>query len=500
MARESSAPASFARDVVNTALTSVVTMAALVVVTRWMAAALSGSEFGVYGLSRRLASSVAIYSNVVGLSLARFVAMDEDPDRRDAFLLVALGCGLLPAMLLILLAALFPVAFAVAAFHDPGLGMAAVATAVLVLGTSAFNVAYAHFRGTGRVEVGNYWQVLVVAVFPVAIAARFASTRQIPLINALTGAGMALALLPLLGRMAAAALRPAVRAQLGERARDLLRYGLPRVPGGFAFGALIAVGPYLAPRYGGMEQAGYLVAGQSLLRIVEAGTAAFGVVALPRVASLLAKGHTVFVRDRVEDVISMAVHLGLLASIQLLVWSDVIVLAWLGQPYAVAIPVIRIMMLAAVPYLAYTILRSVVDALDERAVNTLNVLIALGVTIVGSIAAGMLGWSGQGLAGAGAIGLLVLGALSVRFVWISLRPTGRALALGRGAWYCLVASLPSALARAFMPAGMGTFSRLAIAGLAALVSTGLYVYLLSRGEVRWVGEVRTRMRSVLNRG
>src|SRR4029453_4844619 len=173
----------------------------------------------------------------------------------------------------------------------------------------------------------------------------------------------------------------------------------------------------------------------------------------------------------------MTCHLGSFATLQLLLWTDVIVRAWLGERYLPGTPIIRIVLVAAVPYLGYTMLRAVIDALDERAMNTRNMLWALCITLAASVVLGLAGLGGLGLAIAGTLGLLVLGVLSVWHLWRTLALSRDALLLGPGlALPALVAAAPVG-SRMLLPPTWPPLGSLAFAGGAA--GTLGVLYLLS---------------------
>lgn len=486
-------PSPFLVDIVNTGVTSLAAMASLVLVTRLLAGAFTTDEFGVWGLSRRLVVAVAIYSNVVGLALARYLAIATDEPQRQGYLLAASAFALAPGLALLGIGALVPAFWARLVFHDPLLGTVLVSSLFLILATASFNLLYAYYRGTGRVRLGNSWQVWVVGVVPAVVAWGWAHSHRVDLINFLTAAGMCTALVPvalaLHGGPGAAEGRRRFRSSL----KELLQYGLPRIPGGLAFGGLIAVGPFLAPRLATIGDAGYLVAGQSLLRIVEVGTAAFGVVALPRIAELHARGQHSFIRDRVEDLLAMAFQLGLFASIELLIWSDVIVRAWLGERYVLAIPIVRILMLSAVPYLGYTLLRSVIDAVDERAVNTRNTVLALVATIVGSLALGWAGFGGVGLAIAATSGVALLGALSVFHLVRTLHLGIGPILLSRTVGLLALLTAATLGFRATLPPSWPPLATLSAGiGFGAVAGTG-FLFVLRWSGVRWIAELEGRL-------
>jgi O-antigen/teichoic acid export membrane protein len=485
-------PSPFVLDLVNTAITSLLMMAALVLVTRWLAVAFSTEEFGVYGFSRRLVSSIAIYSLVAGMTVTRYLAISKSLAQRYTYLLAATVFAVLPALLLLGLASIAPAFWARIVFHDASLGAALLSTLLLVVATATVNLLCAYYRGAGRVRQANYWQLWGVGLGPLVIAFFWAYTRSLALINTLTAAIMFLSLIPLgaeLVRASAGRESGKFRIRLGE----LLQYGLPRVPGGFFFGGMMAVGPFFAPRFGTMTDAGFLVAGQLLLRTVELGTSAFGVLALPRIAELQAQGRQAFIRDRVEDIVAMTCHLGSFATLQLLLWTDVIVRAWLGERYLPGTPIIRIVLVAAVPYLGYTMLRAVIDALDERAMNTRNMLWALCITLAASVVLGLAGLGGLGLAIAGTLGLLVLGVLSVWHLWRTLALSRDALLLGPGLALTALVAAATVGSRMLLPPTWPPLGSLAFAGGAAGTLGVLYLLSLRHFGARWIRELEGRL-------
>jgi O-antigen/teichoic acid export membrane protein len=483
----------FLQDVALTILTMGANIVVLIWLTRIVADAFAVDQFGLYGLSRRIVPTVAIYSNVVGLSLTRGLALEEGTAHRRALLLAATAAALLPALLLLLFAFVAPATASWLFFGGQAMwGMVATTTAMLILVTSAFNLLFAWYRGTGHLRLGNLWQLWFVGFGPMAVALIVAREGDVAALNLWTAAATSVPLVPILVLVSQALADPAARAAFLSRGRALLGYALPRVPGGFAIGGLLAIGPYLAPRFAGLEAVGYLIAGQSLLRVLEGGTSAFGIVALPKVAQLHAQGQSDFLRARVTDIIALTIHMGAFFSLQVLVWSDVIVVAWLGPKYREAIPVVRVMILAAMPYLGYAFLRSLIDAVEEKAINAWNTAAALAVAAVLSV---LLGYGGGvlGLAWATVLGYLVLGGLSVRYLWHRLGGDRDALHLVSGLGAAVLLAAAGWGFRHVLPSGWSA-PRTLLAGLgwAAVAGVG-YLAVLRAGRVRWVREIEQRI-------
>jgi len=93
------APSPFVRDVLTSALTALLTMGSLVLVTGWLAAGFGPAGFAVYALARRVVSlAAAVAPAPLALALARAQAGALTERERDAYLcagaLLALLAGL----------------------------------------------------------------------------------------------------------------------------------------------------------------------------------------------------------------------------------------------------------------------------------------------------------------------------------------------------------------------------------------------------------------------
>jgi O-antigen/teichoic acid export membrane protein len=314
-----------------------------------------------------------------------------------------------------------------------------------------------------------------------------------PVVLALAGTS-SLALVPLTAWTLEAARAGTRWADVRARLREQLTYIVPRIPAAAAFNGLLAIGPFLAPHFGTLTEAGYLVAGQSLLRVVEAGTAGFGLVVLPRVAALYAQQRPEYVRDRVEDLVGLTLHAGLFAAGQLAVWTPEIVHAWLGADFAPAVPIIRVLVIGLVPYLGYTMLRLVVDAVEVRAINARNVYAALAVVVTLSLGLGAAGFGAFGLAIGSVGGLAVLGGRTVRFLRSRLGFAGDQVALPLALTLNLFAVASAVAVRALAVEHLegAVLATCAVGGTVMLAV--LYLLVLRRRKVRWLIQVEQRLR------
>lgn len=484
----------FLRSVASTAGASAATILANVVVIRLLTEGFGPERFGVYSLANRLVALIAPIATLsMSSALSRYTAMAQGDRSRREYLLGGLLLSVAPGFVIALVAAPFGRYLAGILFQDATYFSLALATLSMVVGYGAFTALQAFYFGSMAVTRANLWQLGVGALGPLIIAAGLFRRGSIELLMWLLAALYMMALVPLISALVrSAAPRPTIAAAR-HAARELFRYGFPRVPAGVALAGLLSLGPILAPHVGSVEEAGFLLVGLSIFRLAEVAPGAFGLVMLPKVSHLVAEGQHDFLKQRVGDIVAFVCHAGLFATVHLLIWSDEIVRAWLPDPYSQAIPLLRILSLALVPYLAYVMLRSVIDAVETRAINTRNLLVAFGVSLVVSLLAGKYLGS-MGLAIGTATGLGALAYLTVNHLWKRYRFDLRGIA-PKALLVVNAALLAAALM--FKEALRGLLSSdIQIIALGAGGELGLVILYwawLRRAGVGWITQLRARI-------
>ena len=488
-------PSRFLRDLIFTTATSLATGVTLILLTRLAADRLGPVGFGLYSVARRfVATAVPVLTLSMGVAIARYAALVREPLARRNVLRSGLVLALLPTLVVgaLMLAARDLVGEAVFGGHvPPGL----VESMLLFLpGMAAFGALFAWYRGTGQMGRANLWQITVIGVGPLVLAWRFAPGANVAHFLLWLALPALAAVIPL---VVTALRRPAGEVRPGPlpdgSLRELAGYGVPRVPAGLALASLLGAGVFLAPHLTTLQDAGYLAMGQAVFALADTGLAGFGLLVLPRAAQFLAEGQSELLRRATTSITALSIHFGLFACLQLLVWADTIVLAWLGPAYAPAVPLIRVQLCVLAPYLFYTLLRSVVDALDTRAINTYNLLVALAVTMITCAAGVLLGWGALGLAMGTAVGLLTLGLATVGYLWRGgwIVPGQIGLRLALALNLALVAV--SALVRLGLPRHGSVLTSVLVLGVLELVLVALYWVALRRFQPALVGELEQRL-------
>ena len=170
---------------------------------------------------------------------------------------------------------------------------------------------------------------------------------------------------------------------LGE-ARTLLRYGIPRIPGDFAQMALLGLPTFFVAHKVGVEQAGFVALGISVLSMINALLAPAGIILLPAASRMISEGARSELRQHVLGVAGAATVISGTVVLAVLIFAKPMVILFLGAGFEDAVQFVRILALGAIPLSVYSAVRGLIDAHHVRALNTYNNLIALAVFCAGA--------------------------------------------------------------------------------------------------------------------
>ena len=90
---------------------------------------------------------------------------------------------------------------------------------------------------------------------------------------------------------------------------------------------------------------------------------------------------------------------------------------YFGDAFMPAVPYFRTVLLGTIPYAVYILMRSILDALDVKALNSRNLIITLAVAVILCLVNRSLIWMSSAIVAA----LVLLGLLTLRDVYSRLR-------------------------------------------------------------------------------
>jgi O-antigen/teichoic acid export membrane protein len=485
-------PTAVVKDIFWTALTTFFTSVCAILIIRLLAAGLGPEKFGAYALCRRLVATIAPLTFLgMNIAIVRYVATAKNRRSKNNYFLSGSLLAIVPGFLVLAVGHLLRDYLAPVIFKDPIYRSFFSVSLVLICGYSFYNVIYAFFRGQGQMNRANVTNLVVVGLGPLTVAWLFAASGQLNLIVMLLAALFSICALPV-GYYVIVSLRQASMSTLKQSAKTMLAYGLPRVPAGLTLSGILMIGPFLAPQIGQLKDAGFLSAAQSVLWIVQGGVVAFGLVALPKVARLAAAEQNDFLGEKIKDLIGFILHFGIFLTLHFLLWSDQIVIYLLGRDYEAVIPLMRILLVALIPYLGYVFLRSIIDAIEEKAINARNLIMSFFVTLIADLIFIRVGLGITGLALGTSVGLICLGCLTLHYLW-------KTYSLSPDAWHLkasLIINLTLIAAGLIMKLWISRYFQNQIIFWASFFEGALfavYIGILWKFRVPWLMELQKRI-------
>lgn len=375
------------KDIVWTTVTSVAVLVGNAVLASILARRGASEMFEPYNVAKRVAASVMpLVSLGLTVGVVKYVAAQRSESAKRGVVLASL---LVIVPVVLLSTALVASSPAVAARVLIGSGDVLLMWAVWLysIALTVNTMVYAYYRAELRQSRANWANFIAMVAIPLIVvfvvpasydAAAMVVTMSVCIL-AVNGAQIAV-------RAVRALTDAGARTEARRVMRELMTYSLPRIPAGLTTSLILLVGPWMARRGGDTESSAYLLAGLAVAQMVAAGLQAFGIVLLPRVSELHARGRG----DDLGRVVIRLLYGGLLLSLAstpfLVAGAEALVPVWLGSEFVRAVPVVRIVALAVPGVVIFSLLRSVADGCIVSPVNTYastaGLLLAIAVSYV----------------------------------------------------------------------------------------------------------------------
>ena len=242
--------------------------------------------FGEYALARRGASFLQpVLLMGLGVGLTRYIAISpakaDNGTKQASYIVAGYGSVLLFSLLVIACAGLMPGVLGKAVFGKPGYEGYVLAIAFLGESYLVCSLVFAYFRGNGRFVEANIFSTLSDGIVPIAALLCISSVK-----TALEGTAAGAFLVALVFSL------PVVRAvvpclkniEWTSSLKELLRYGLARVPGDISMAGFRALPVFLVSNLFGVTEAGYVAVGISMVDMVGEVFAPIGLITLPKMS------------------------------------------------------------------------------------------------------------------------------------------------------------------------------------------------------------------------
>ncbi len=201
---------------------------------------------------------------------------------------------------------------------------------------------------------------------------------------------------------------------LREHTNDLFQYAIPRIPGAFALAALLSLPATICAHVADVRIAGFVAFGCSLLGMAGSLISPLGIVLLPHSTKMMANGRVRDIKRLVPRLLGIGIGVSLIVVFVVELCAKPAVALFMSSEDADLVSIIRLMICSAIPFLIYISLRSVLDGVTRKALNSKNCVLALFSLLVFLAVSYSLG-GGVNLIIAGSIGSMCILAMLTLF-------------------------------------------------------------------------------------
>lgn len=370
------------RDYIITFITEFIVLASGILVYKLAANFLGKDGFSEYALSRRTVSLIqpALLLGL-GVGIPRYLAYahtDSKHKNPDGYFM----SGLIILSLMTLVSALMLIIlrdkFAFLLFGSLDYSSLIWPIVLMFSGLVLHSLCYSYFRGRLMMLRANFLQIINLGFIPLVVFLFFSKTTKGVLLA--TGIIWCLVSIPFLFSII-------IKLQLKEtsiwsNAKELLNYGIRRVPGDLGIAALLTLPATFTAHIAGIKEAGFVAFGVSVLNMIGGAFAPVGIILLPRASQLIVKRDMQLLRKHTIKILKAALILTGLGVVLFEIFATQIIGIYLGEEFLDSVNIVRIIVAGAIAYVVYISTRSIIDAYYIKAVNTRNILISLLIFIV----------------------------------------------------------------------------------------------------------------------
>lgn len=410
------------RDYISTFVAQGLVLMSALVVYRLVALGFGAYGFSEYVIARRTLTLLLPFG-VLGLDigLGRLVALAavRDPRLARGYLVAALpisaaGLALVAVVIFVSPDLISRIFFGSSDYAD------VVRTLPLCLaGATAQVLVYAYLRGLHLWRLANGVLVANHAVMPLVTLVLAPN-----IVGVLWALGIAWCAVSFVGIL----LAPREPTDVPARARELFRFGIRRTPGDVVQLLFFALPTIVVAQVGSIIETGIVAFAITALGLIASALTPVASVLLPTAARLIGRRDIAALRHHVTRIMELLLPPIVLGIAGLEAFAPEVLGRYLGAEFVAGAGILRLVLLGALPWSVFILLRSVVDAHHERAINARNILAGFLVFVVlAPFAAAEFG-TVSGVLATFVIGLYVVGILTVYESYRVLSPSALASA------------------------------------------------------------------------
>jgi O-antigen/teichoic acid export membrane protein len=332
-------------------------------ITAWI---LDEKTYGLFMVVRRW---VAVFAPVLSLNLAlgitKFVSSDKK--KQDDYLKISLFIVTGIFIVLIGISLFTGESISLLFFNDTRFSLLARILFIYIYANALYLLVYAYYRGRQQMVTANALN-LAWFCFPVVLFFVFVFFRSINKYTVLVSYYSLFSLFVIGAAFTYFKKRHlfTFKKMFGlrlEQEKPFFFYGLGRIPSSFFLSLIFGIPVFTATYNISLEAAGYMGISVAVLRMMEVASYPFNMIFLPKFSELNSKTSRKEIKEKSSIVVDFIVTFFPPTFIILYGLSKHIVIFWFGQKFAASVPGLKILILFSAFYMAYAMIRGILNGL-----------------------------------------------------------------------------------------------------------------------------------------
>jgi len=365
------------KDLVITFLSEFIILISGLLVYKFAANLFGENVFSQYALCKRTVALILPALTIgLGVGIPRYIAFassSSDYKHPDTYFIGGFTVLLVCAIFITLLLNLFKAQLSFLLFGDPEYKELIFPSNLMIVGLILHHICYSYYRGKLQMVKANTLQLINYGIIPVVVFIGQDDIIKILSFNGLFWIISSIIVFIFIAKKVewtkSFSILPCIK--------ELLNYGVRRVPGDFGLAAILSIPAIITAHVAGIEEAGYVAFGTSILNMAGAVFYPVGLIFLPKASQLISSKNMDKLKVYISRLGYTTIILTLSGLIIFEIFAEQIINIYLGKTLDELTIISRIVMIGCLSYTYYVSMRSILDAYYIRSVNTKNIIIAL---------------------------------------------------------------------------------------------------------------------------
>jgi len=364
------------RDYIITFVTEFMILASGILVYKLAANLVGKDGFSEYALIRRTVSFIQPVLLIgLGVGIPRYIGYayaSTNPRNSDVYFIGGAFILILVALTTAFILNLFRGSFAFLFFGNAQYTHLIPLISLMLSGLVFHATCYSYYRGRLQMVKANLLQIINLGFIPLFSFTVGKSLEEVLLITGLSWNIVSFVFIAFIAKGLSWSY-----VNIFSHTKELLLYGVQRVPGDFGIAALLSLPAIFTAHIAGVKEGGYVAFGTSLLNMIGAIFAPIGLILLPKASQLIASKDFRLLRYYVKKILRITFFLTAVCVVFFEIFANEIINLYLGKTLSDLILTVRIIIAGSLAYTIYVSMRSIIDAYYVKALNTMNIFVSL---------------------------------------------------------------------------------------------------------------------------